>query len=174
MREILNAIRNFFFYDIVADINLYTIISSVLKFIFVFIVLYYIHIIVKLIVLDIGNIEYNKKIKKNYLIISHENEKDRKYLLENVNKIGRSYSNDIVLESQIVSAQHAEIVKSEDAYYIIDLDSSNGTILNGEVIHENLELLDGDIIEIADFRLKFVIEESLVENSKEYSSRDGN
>lgn len=174
MREILNAIRNFFFYDIVADINLYTIISTILKFIFVFIVLYYIYIIVKLIVLDIGNIYYTQKIKKNYLIVSHENENDRRFLLENVTKIGRSFSNDIMLESQIVSAQHAEIVKSEDAYYIIDLDSSNGTILNGEIIHDNLELLDGDIIQIADYILKFVQEESSLNYNSENNSKGGN
>ncbi|MDO4604777.1 MAG: FHA domain-containing protein [Helcococcus sp.] len=176
MREILNSIRNFFFYDIVADINLYTILSTILKFIFVFIVLYYIYIIVKLIVLDIGNIDYtqkNKKINRNYLIVSHVNQEDRRYLLENLTKIGRSFSNDIVLESQIVSAQHAEIVKSGDAYYIIDLDSSNGTILNGEIIHDNLELFDGDIIQIADFKLQFVEEESVL-NDNENNTEGGN
>lgn len=160
MREILNAIRNFFFYDIIADINLYKIISTFFKFIFVFIVLYYIYIIVKLIVLDIGNIDHNNKIKRNILIVSHSNQNDKRFLLENVTRIGRSFSNDIVLESPMVSAQHAEIVKSGNAYYIIDLDSSNGTILNGELIHENLELLDGDIVDIADFRLTFIEEES--------------
>lgn len=176
MREILNSIRNFFFYDVVADINLYTIISTILKFIFVFIVLYYIYIIVRLIVLDIGNIGYAKEIKKierNYLIVSHENENDRRYLLENLTKIGRSFSNDIVLESQIVSAQHAEIVKSGDAYYIIDLDSSNGTILNGEIINDNLELLNGDIIEIADYKLRFIQEKSYLNDNNDNFNEGG-
>lgn len=155
MREVLNLIRNFFFYDIVADINLYTIISTIVKFLFVYIVLYYIYIIVKLIVLDINNIENTKRKKQYYLIIRSNDKSSKKYILDYNTTIGRAFSNDIVLENQSVSSHHAKLVKYEDAFYIVDLNSSNGTLLNGEYVSENLELMDGDIIEISDYIIEF-------------------
>lgn len=170
MREILHSIRNFFFYSIVSDINLYTILSTVLKVIFVLIVLYYIYIIVKLIVLDIHSIDYKEKVTHAYLIYEDDSKNKKKYLLENLNTIGRNISNDIIFKNSLVSNYHAKIVKSDDAYYLIDNDSSNGTMLNGEYINKNLELLDGDIITIANNNLYFV--EEVVDKNKENQKYD--
>ena len=80
MREIVNGLRNVFFTDFIGDLNLYTIISSVFKFVFVFIVLYYIYIIVKLIILDIKNIDLVNKVEKAYITFIDHGEQI-KYLL---------------------------------------------------------------------------------------------
>ena len=154
MRELLNIVRNAFFTNIIGNLNLYTIISSIVKFILVYIVLYYIYIIVKLIILDIRNIDFDKVKRDYYLIVRDQNGASKSYLLEGYTSIGRNLGNDIVLDSDLVSSYHAEIIKSEDSFYLVDKKSLNGTYLNGEYLDSNLELLVGDEIEIGPYVLR--------------------
>ncbi|HKW99607.1 MAG TPA: transglycosylase SLT domain-containing protein [Bryobacteraceae bacterium] len=52
-------------------------------------------------------------------------------------RVGRSSENDIVLtDAAIVSAHHLEISRQGDAYHVRDLNSTNGTFLNGERVAE--------------------------------------
>src|ERR671936_944085 len=56
----------------------------------------------------------------------------RKYPLEgNTTVLGRQADSTICLPAKAVSRQHAQIVLADGAYYLEDLDSSNGTFLNG-------------------------------------------
>lgn len=57
--------------------------------------------------------------------------------------IGRSPYNDIVLQSSSVSSRHAVLSTVDGAWSIKDLDSSNGTYVNGDRIVQG-QLLDGD------------------------------
>jgi len=65
--------------------------------------------------------------------------------LGNVTTIGRAPSNHIVIDNPAVSAQHAIIGRSADSYRLKDLDSTNGTQVNGVFITD-VELKDGDKI----------------------------
>ena len=58
--------------------------------------------------------------------------------------IGRRRSNDLVLSDNTVSGQHCIILTEGDDIYIQDLDSTNGTFLNGKRIHEKTVLQRGD------------------------------
>lgn len=160
MREFVNILRNIFFTDFAGEINLYTILSSTFKFIFVFIVLYYIYIIVKLITLDIKNIDLVHKVEKSFVSVRSPHGGQEKFILENVTSIGRNLTNDIVLQSGVVSKHHADIVESDGSYYIVDQNSSNGTLLNGELVTDNLELLNGDILSIGEYELIYTREEA--------------
>ena len=54
-------------------------------------------------------------------------------------RVGRSSENDIVIgEAAMVSGRHLEIRKQGDSYRLVDLNSTNGTFLNGERITEAL------------------------------------
>ena len=70
-----------------------------------------------------------------------------------------------------MSKHHADIKKSDGSYYIIDLNSSNGTKLNGEFVEKNLELLDKDVIEIGDYKLYYSLEIQDIEKDKEEISK---
>jgi len=71
--------------------------------------------------------------------------------------IGRGPSCEIVLSDRVVSREHATILRQEDGYYLFDLDSKNGTFVNGEAVEGSQALHDGDEIQIAlRFRLTFV------------------
>jgi predicted component of type VI protein secretion system len=62
--------------------------------------------------------------------------------------IGRSEENGIRFNDPFVSSKHAKILFSKKKVYIKDLESTNGTLLNNKTIEEEIEILDGDIIEI--------------------------
>ena len=63
--------------------------------------------------------------------------------------IGRSPECDYVVDDRQVSRKHAVITKSADGYMIEDLDSKNGTFLNGSPVKKPMVLQDGDIIQVA-------------------------
>src|SRR5262249_57620839 len=51
-------------------------------------------------------------------------------LVGDVVRIGRSPSNDIVIDNPVVSAQHALLQRVSDSYWLKDLNSTNGTHIN--------------------------------------------
>jgi len=66
------------------------------------------------------------------LIILQGPEAGRKFPLSgNCTVLGRQYDSNICLTGKAISRQHAQILFREKAYYIEDLDSSNGTFHNG-------------------------------------------
>ncbi len=59
--------------------------------------------------------------------------------------LGRAEDNDVVIEAESVSGHHAKIWKAEEGYRLADLNSTNGTFVNGERITE-CGLLPGAVI----------------------------
>jgi EAL domain-containing protein (putative c-di-GMP-specific phosphodiesterase class I) len=68
--------------------------------------------------------------------------------------IGRNDATDLPITSTRVSREHAAIVRAVDTYRVRDLDSTNGTFVNGQRIEE-ATLTDGDILLIADVEFTF-------------------
>jgi type II secretory pathway predicted ATPase ExeA len=69
--------------------------------------------------------------------------------------IGRSELSDVVVLDQFVSAQHALLIRDENAVVLIDLKSRNGTFVNSRRIRSKV-LLHNDIILLGDHRMKMV------------------
>jgi adenylate cyclase len=61
-------------------------------------------------------------------------------LKEGRNTVGRSYENDITLRDETVSRQHLRIVKETDRYFVIDLESKNGTFFSGKYLPPDTEI----------------------------------
>ncbi len=61
--------------------------------------------------------------------------------------IGRGNNNDIQIDNLGVSKTHAKIIKNPDAYTVVDLNSTNGTILNDKQI-KKANLAPQDILTI--------------------------
>jgi pSer/pThr/pTyr-binding forkhead associated (FHA) protein len=71
-----------------------------------------------------------------------------------VMRIGRHPDNDIIVSDLSVSKQHAELRRSTASRYsIIDLDSHDGTYVNGTRVSQQ-ELEEGDIISIGGATLR--------------------
>ena len=64
--------------------------------------------------------------------------------------IGRSPENDIQIEDNYVSRNHLELYKKGDKYFVKDLNSANGTLVNGKNIGSMKErrVKEGDTIVI--------------------------
>ena len=63
--------------------------------------------------------------------------------------IGRDQDCDVVLPERSVSRFHAEIRREGNRFFLRDLDSKNGTCLNGQEIKDLAPLQDGDEIQVA-------------------------
>jgi pSer/pThr/pTyr-binding forkhead associated (FHA) protein len=68
--------------------------------------------------------------------------------------IGRTQSNQIVIDHSTVSAQHALLLRVGDSYWLKDLNSTNGTQINGVFVTE-AELKDGDEIRFGSVKAVF-------------------
>ena len=85
--------------------------------------------------------------------------------------IGRSRESDIFLPDQWLSRHHAEIVQRPDGYFVVDLQSKNGTLLNGQPIKEDGRLREGDIITLGEHTLTFVADEGTEEEFEPEGTR---
>jgi pSer/pThr/pTyr-binding forkhead associated (FHA) protein len=139
----------------------------------------YLTLFLRIIVLGIINIVLFRIIKvmyldlKNMKLISKEPEND--YALEviaaadtlgisvgsifpihKVTSIGRKEDNTICVNDPYLSGSHAKIYLEEGRLIIEDLNSTNGTMKNGEVLKNAEELIIGDTIEIGRLAFKVI------------------
>ena len=71
--------------------------------------------------------------------------------------LGRRPYNDIVIDNLAVSGEHAVFQMSGNEVYLEDLNSTNGTYINGKAIKKQL-LQNSDTVEIGKYRIKYVNE----------------
>lgn len=77
--------------------------------------------------------------------------------LEPRTTLGRAPGNTVILEDDFVSAQHALLELREDNWWLQDLGSTNGTLLNRRPVAGKVPLAPGDVISLGDIRLKFAL-----------------
>jgi pSer/pThr/pTyr-binding forkhead associated (FHA) protein len=70
-------------------------------------------------------------------------------------QIGRDGANDLVVTDEQTSRFHARISQTPSAYVIEDLNSANGTYVNGQRISQPTHLNNGDMLKIGDAELRF-------------------
>lgn len=75
--------------------------------------------------------------------------------------LGRMKGNSIALDDASVSLSHAKITKLGNDYFLKDLNSTNGTLLNGQSISE-ARLHDGDQLKFGEVRAVFRLEPATV------------
>lgn len=69
--------------------------------------------------------------------------------------IGRAQGSDLLLDTPLASRLHALLSVREDGVYVSDLDSSNGTFLNGRKI-EKAQLRHRDVIRVGDCDIRYI------------------
>jgi hypothetical protein len=83
-------------------------------------------------------------------------ERDQRFDLIGGLSIGRSKEADVRIDDRYASSIHARVFSREGRFYVEDMNSTNGTLLNGATLHGEAEAIDGDTIQIGDtiFRLE--------------------
>ncbi|MEO7885145.1 MAG: FHA domain-containing protein [Polaromonas sp.] len=71
--------------------------------------------------------------------------------------LGRRPYNDIVIDNLAVSGEHAVLQMSGNEVYLEDLNSTNGTYVNGKAV-KKLLLQNSDTVEIGKYKIKYVNE----------------
>lgn len=74
--------------------------------------------------------------------------------LDQTVRIGRAPELELVIADDFVSTEHARIVPGPAGPVLEDLDSTNGTLLNGKRVHAPSPLSPGDEIEVGTVKLK--------------------
>ncbi|MEO8249923.1 MAG: FHA domain-containing protein [Burkholderiales bacterium] len=79
--------------------------------------------------------------------------------------LGRRPYNDIVVDNLAVSGEHAAFLLVGPDVYLEDLDSTNGTYVNGRAIKKQ-QLYHADIVEIGKYQIRFIHEAAGSGNSR--------
>ncbi|MGE5409217.1 MAG: FHA domain-containing protein [Syntrophothermus sp.] len=83
-------------------------------------------------------------------------ERDQRFDLIGGLSIGRSKDADVRISDRYASSIHARVFERGGRYYVEDMNSTNGTLLNGARLDGEAEAIDGDTVQIGDteFRLE--------------------
>lgn len=134
---------------------MFEIVSSLLKYIFITVIYIFIYAIIRMIYLDIRMTNAGGTSGKNDLpylkLINRRDELDFKveesYILDDRLTIGRARSNGITVADPFLSGKHAVFTYRNGICTVEDLNSTNGTLVNGERLSKApVELKDGDRI----------------------------
>ncbi|MBS1197602.1 MAG: hypothetical protein H6R18_1387 [Proteobacteria bacterium] len=69
--------------------------------------------------------------------------------------IGRKPHNDIQIDNLAISGEHAAIVTILNDSFLEDLNSTNGTLVNGQPVKKHF-LKNNDVVELGKYKLKFI------------------
>lgn len=140
---------------------MFNVLSILFKYIFIIIIYMFIFSIIRLIYLDIKSIKGIKTDDNAYLKLINRLDslpfkmKDH-YSIENNITLGRQGDNDIILKDPFVSKHHFQIVEDEGEFFLEDLNSANGSYLNGEKVQDVIKLKNGDKLTIGNIEFLFV------------------
>ncbi len=82
------------------------------------------------------------------------------YCDQDLISIGRDSANDIQLKDSAISRYHCVIRRKADQYWVTDLDSKNGTLVNGEIITSPTLLTAGSWLEIGSHAFVLKLDET--------------
>lgn len=144
---------------------MYEIFSSLLKYIFVTVIYLFIFAIIRMIYLDIRSMNThmssgNQSLPYLKLINRRDNlnlKVEESYMLEDGMTVGRDSDNGIAIADPFLSGRHATFMSQDGSYLLKDLDSTNGTFVNGEKLADMpVTLKDGDRIHIGQLDFLYV------------------
>ena len=81
--------------------------------------------------------------------------------------LGRKAHNDIQIDNLAISGEHAAVVTILNDSFLEDLNSTNGTLVNGQTIKKHF-LKNGDVVELGKYKLKYVAEQTAQAESADF------
>lgn len=95
-----------------------------------------------------------------YKMHTTNTDENKKFTLENALTIGRNpgYHHWTLLDDPTVSGNHCKIYQREGQIYILDLNSTNGTYINGQRVRGQIKLENHDKLEVGQSAYRIRIE----------------
>ena len=91
-----------------------------------------------------------RETERPVLVIHANDNSQQHWIMENDDiTIGRGNECDLTLDERQISRQHIRVFREENQFYVEDLNSKNGTWLNGNQMKGTSVLADGDEIHLA-------------------------
>jgi hypothetical protein len=75
--------------------------------------------------------------------------------------VGRKPHNDIQIDNLAISGEHAAIVTILNDSFLEDLNSTNGTMVNGQAVKKHF-LRNNDVVELGKYKLKYMSDVAMV------------
>lgn len=79
------------------------------------------------------------------------------YYIQAVVNVGRGATNDLILNNDTVSSHHARLAYNLNQWWLQDLNSTNGTYINGQRLLTSTVLTTGDLIGFGEVNLTVAI-----------------
>jgi FHA domain protein len=160
MDNFIDSIGRFFKSNVYGNLSIYEVVSTIFKYLFVFLIFIFIYAIVRVIYYDVKSTMRKESISNTYLKLNNIGKGFRfrveeYYYIGKENTIGRGANNTIKINDKFMSTNHAKITKEDGVFFLEDLNSANGTKLNGEKLKDKIELKNGDIIELGQLVFTF-------------------
>ncbi len=143
---------------------MYEIFSLIMKYVLALVIYLFIIRVVRLIYLDIKTITAGENavallphLKLLTPVIGKNGEAVAELypLLRSSTLIGRASKCSVILPDPYISSEHVRIEKVKDHFFIEDLKSANGTLLNNVKLETRTELRHGDRISVGGMDLLF-------------------
>ncbi|AFK86256.1 MULTISPECIES: FHA domain-containing protein [Thermoanaerobacterium] len=133
---------------------MYQLAANILKYVLLLLIYLFLYRVFKIIYLDIKGVRKEREITKAKLVsLSGMGS----FNLFEVTTIGRADDCDIVVDNPYVSSKHAMIRKKGKKYIIQDLNSTNGTFVNGRRVKNIARLKNEDVIKLGNEEYRFLI-----------------
>lgn len=150
--------------------KIFSIIGIVLQYTLVILLYYFLYKVVRMIYLDLKTPGILAKESASQPFAEYKADRvrltvvesagtvltDQSYPIEETLTIGRNDHNDVIIHDNFTSHEHACVTKIKKNYWLYDLNSTNGTFLNGNRVAAEEPLKNGDIIKIGTVTFKFV------------------
>lgn len=79
------------------------------------------------------------------------------FALQSITTIGRHPNNTIAIDEPFVSYEHAELTHNDRRWWIRDLQSTNGTFVNGNPVTVVTGIRAGDVVQFGRIKLQLVL-----------------
>jgi hypothetical protein len=89
------------------------------------------------------------------LVICAGPERGKTFVVETEARVGRGEGNDIALNDPQASRHHSQITRHGSQYILVDLGSSNGTLVNNRRIEGGYVLKEGDVVKVGKTEMVF-------------------
>jgi len=145
---------------------MYELLAQISKYVFIGLIYYFLFNFLKVMIADLMSANQQLANETGYYLLSVDN--NIEYPIYPQTTVGRAQDSDIIIDDPFMSSKHALITKRGRKLFIQDLNSTNGTIVNGKKIRRTKMLKENDEIIIGSKKMIIVRREPGEIRSRQY------